>query len=172
MVSALDEGKRIHSAIQAVSRLENAFLVIAGDGILRDEVDKLANKLLPGRYMRGIFAHERMPEVYRCADVFLHTTIGESFGNVYVEALSTGIPIVAHDEDITRWIMGSFASLVDTQSENAIVDAIERVIRNPPSYLNKGAVWASSRYGWKTIAGEYSRFLSDVYSRHRSVSQP
>ena len=74
MVSALEEGKRVLEAIHAMADVPDAFLVVAGDGHLRDEVDKLASERLPGRFIRRTFNHS-MPDVYRSADLFLHTKI-------------------------------------------------------------------------------------------------
>ena len=68
--------------------------------------------------MRKTFRHDQMPDLYRSADLFLHTKIRKSFGNVYVEALSCGTPIVAHDDEVTRWILGDHATLVDTETRS------------------------------------------------------
>ena len=129
MVSALEEGKRVLEAMRAMAEVPDAYLVVAGDGHLRDEVDKLAAEMLPGRFFRRTFSHDQMPDVYRSADLFLHTKIQESFGNVYVEALSCGIPIVAHDDEVTRWILGEHAVLVDTEFKEKLAEAIGSALR-------------------------------------------
>jgi len=48
------------------------------------------------------FSHELMPVLYRNSNVFLYMAIQEPFGNVYIEALASGTPIVAHDDENTR----------------------------------------------------------------------
>jgi glycosyltransferase involved in cell wall biosynthesis len=164
MVSALVEGKRVSEALRAVARLGDAFLVVAGDGPLRAEVDQLAEDLLPGRFLRASFPHERMPELYRCADVFLHTAIGESFGNVYVEALASGVPIVAHDDEVTRWILEDHGQLVDTRSEDVLAAAVDRAIRGAAPGAAERVAFATSRYSWGTVAGQYAAFLERVHA--------
>src|SRR3954471_22455026 len=82
MVSALEAGKRVIEAMRAVAGVPDAFMVVAGDGPLRDEVDRLAPEILPGRFARRTFDHSQMPDLYRSADLFLPTKILESFGNV------------------------------------------------------------------------------------------
>src|SRR5690606_20246023 len=42
MVSALEPGKRVLEAIRAMARVPDAFLLVAGDGPLREQVDALA----------------------------------------------------------------------------------------------------------------------------------
>jgi glycosyltransferase involved in cell wall biosynthesis len=153
--------------MKAVAAVPDAFLVIAGDGPQRDEVDRLAAERLPGRFMRGIFRHEQMPDLYRSADVFLHTKIRESFGNVYVEALSCGTSIVAHDDEVTRWILSDHATLVDTMSETVLTGAIADALRSPKGGTD-AAAWAHARYSWDIVAGKYVDFFTDVLERRSS----
>ena len=161
MVSALESGKRVIEAMRAMADVPDAHLVVAGDGPLREEVDRLAADLLPGRFMRATFRHEQMPDLYRSADLFLHTKIRESFGNVYVEALSCGTPIVAHDDEVTRWILGEHAILVDTELQAALTEAIVGALktRRPNA---ASAEWAHRRYSWEVVAGKYLDFYGDV----------
>ncbi len=123
--------------------------------------------------MRATFRHEQMPELYRSADLFLHTKIRESFGNVYVEALSCGIPIVAHDDEVTRWILGDHARLVDTELQDALSDAIVEALktRRPDA---TAADWAHQRYSWEVVAGKYLDFFGEVVARVRTpeLGQP
>ena len=167
MVSALEPGKRVIEAMRAVAGVPGAQLVVAGDGPLRDEVDRLAAEILPGRFKRALFEHEQMPDLYRSADVFLHTKIRESFGNVYVEALSSGAPIVAHDDEVTRWILGDHAILVDTEDQAATTAAITQALK-APRQRDDGAEWAHERYSWDVVAGKYVDFFQDVLDRKAS----
>ncbi|NJC04504.1 glycosyltransferase involved in cell wall biosynthesis [Sphingomonas kaistensis] len=160
MVSALEPGKRVLEAIESFADVPNAMLVVAGDGPLRSDVDQLADRLIPGRFMRATFRHEQMPDLYRSADVFLHTKIRESFGNVYVEALSCGTPIVAHDDEVARWILEDHAVLVDTESKAKLSAAIRQTL--DLGQRSDAANWAHERYSWKVIARRYSEFLESV----------
>jgi len=168
MVSALEPGKRVIEAMRAVARVPDAQFVVAGDGPLRDEVDRLAGELLPGRFLRATFNHNQMPDLYRSADLFLHTKIQESFGNVYVEALSCGVPIVAHDDEVTRWILGGHATLVDTTSEAALATAIKNVLTAPETNA-EAAAWAHARYAWEVVACKYVDFFEDVLDRSQHL---
>jgi glycosyltransferase involved in cell wall biosynthesis len=161
MVSALEAGKRVIEAMRAVADVPETFLIIAGDGPLRDEVDALAAEILSGRFKRDTFAHAQMPDLYRSADLFLHTKIRESFGNVYIEALSCGLPIVAHDDEVTRWILGEHAMLVDTGSQAALTSAIAQALlaRADGSAASE---WARSRYSWEVVAARYVDFFQEV----------
>lgn len=164
MVSALEPGKRVIEAMRAVAEVPKAHLVVAGDGPLRDQVDRLASEILPGRFTRATFRHEEMPDLYRSADLFLHTKIRESFGNVYIEALSSGTRMVAHDDEVTRWILCDHATLVDTESQQALTAAIRRSLQSAHDG-SEAARWAHDRYAWNVVAGKYVDFFQDVLDR-------
>ena len=165
MVSALEDGKRVLQGIRAVADIPNAFLVIAGDGPLRGQVDRLATDLLPGRFLRKTFTYGLMPLLYRSSDVFLHMSTQEPFGNVYIEALSSGVPIVAHDDGNTRWILEDHAFLVDTRVQPLLVTALTSAMRAPDEFVAQGAAFATSRYAWGSVARRYSEFFVEVLYR-------
>ena len=167
MVSALTEGKRVLQGMKAVSRLHDPFLVIAGDGPLRADVDRLAEQILPARFLRGTFPHEQMPDLYRCADVLLHPALFESFGNVYVEALSTGLPVVANDISLTRWIFDGHGHLVDATSEEALASALKSILAGARTGTLERAAFAAARYSWRSVARLYQSFFREVAERSR-----
>lgn len=157
MVSALDGGKRVDAGIRAVAELPDAILVVAGDGPMRNELDRLAAALLPGRFHRLTVTSDRMPELYRIADVVLHTTLLESFGNVYVEAIASGTPLVAHRSPHTEWIAGDSDLLVDTESIEDTSDALRRgLARGSDDTL------VDPRFAWATIAEDYEEFFARI----------
>jgi glycosyltransferase involved in cell wall biosynthesis len=168
MVSALTQGKRVLEGMKAVSRIANAFVVVAGDGPQRAEVDRLAAEILPGRFLRQTFAHRQMADLYRCADVVLHTALFESFGNVYVEALSTGLPVVANDIALTRWIFEGHGYLADATSEDALVSALSDALYGAERGKAERAAFAQSRYSWKSIAGLYQSFFQEIVQESRA----
>lgn len=165
MVSALISDKRVLEGMRAVARMPDAFLLLAGDGPLRDDVDRLAAEVLPGRFLRRTYAYHQMPGVYRSADAFLHMSLSESFGNVYVEALASGTPVVAHDGPISRWILERHALLVDTTSEPALVQALTGALAAGRQGAEERAAFAVSRYTWKAVAARYVEFLGEVARR-------
>lgn len=158
MVSALIESKRVIEGIRAVSRLEGVHLAVAGDGELRERVREEAATHLPGRFSNLTVKAEDMPALYNSADVFLHMSLLESFGNVFVEAAACGLPVVAHDTPRLRWIVGDGQPLCDTTDPDALVGALKRALAagktNSPVDL--------SEFHWPRIAQRYRSFLQDV----------
>lgn len=166
MVSALIESKRVEAGIRAVAELPDVVLLVAGDGPLRDELAGLGRELLGDRYLQRTFAPTDMPDLYRSADVLLHASLFESFGNIYVEAAATGLPVVAHASPVTEWILGEHGALVDTEDHRLLVDTLERTLRDG---RDRGATERSddarSRFSWAEVGRQYERFLAEVIAR-------
>jgi len=161
MVSALVPSKRVEAGIEAVSRIPDAHLVVAGDGPLRQVVDKRAASVLPARFTRLLVAPEQMPKIYQSADVFLHLCKDESFGNVFLEAMACGLPIVAQNTRHVRWIVGNDEFLVDSDDPAAISAQIELARAAGPIKRTRGAAKASA-FSWTRIADMYLKFLEEI----------
>lgn len=160
MVSAFIETKRVMDGIRAVADLDDAFLVVAGDGPLRRDGDGLAADLLPGRYKRVSMSAEEMPDLYRSADMFLHLSKVKSFGNVYLEAWASGLPVVAHDYALTRWILGDEQFLCDTDNREELAAQMRAALLSSATMSNAATMAGIERFTWPVIAGQYRDFLT------------
>jgi glycosyltransferase involved in cell wall biosynthesis len=94
--------KRLDVAIDAVAELgdEDVHLVVAGGGELVERFEAHAHSRGIGDrvHFLGPVAHARLPDVLRACDLFLLTTEPpESFGIVLIEAMATGLPVIATD---------------------------------------------------------------------------
>ena len=164
MVSALIPSKRVGEGIRAVSKLDGAHLVVAGDGPLREDIRKMANDLLPGRFTRLTVAGHEMPLLYRSADVFLHLSKEESFGNVFIEAMACGLPIVGHDTPRLRWIVGNNEYLLDTTSVAAVASKLTEA-QSDTIVQKQARLDLSAEFSWSRIALAYRKFFQDVITK-------
>jgi len=160
MVSAFIETKRVLDGMRAVARIPGAHFAVAGDGPLRDEVQALADEILPHRFTRLALPATEMPKLYHSVDCFLHMSLTESFGNVYVEAMASGLPIVAHDSSRLRWIVGERDTLCDTEDTEATIGALTRALAQGRGKPDPRA----QQFTWPEIAREYHDFALSVVS--------
>jgi glycosyltransferase involved in cell wall biosynthesis len=165
IVSALIPSKRVIEGVRAAAAIEGLFLVVAGDGECREEVDAEAGRLLPGRYRRLTLPRYKMPGLYRAANVFLHMSRDEASANAYMEALATGLPIVTHDWQVTRWTLEDCGVLVDCARQNLVPLAIARALaENSPEKVAKRRDLVQRRFAWSSIGKLYSNFLEELTS--------
>lgn len=165
MVSAMIPTKRVAEGIRAVAAHPKRHLVVAGDGPLRDEVRALANELLPGRFTALTTTADAMPALYRSADVFLHMSKFESFGNVFVEAMASGLPIVGHDTPRLRWIVGDDEFLCDTTQEGATSAALDRALAARHAPVD-ARIARAGEFAWDKVAARYRAFFHELLAAH------
>jgi glycosyltransferase involved in cell wall biosynthesis len=74
----------------------DAYLLLAGDGVERGELERLAAGLGPGRVrFLGYVPYVELPALYAAADLFVHAAGEERWGVSVAEALACGLPAVA-----------------------------------------------------------------------------
>jgi glycosyltransferase involved in cell wall biosynthesis len=165
MVSALIDTKNVASGIRAAAKLPGQFLLIAGDGPLRGEMDGLAARLLPGRYRRVVVPRDEIGDVFRCADVFLHLAREESCPIACMEAVAAGLPVVAQDSAVARWLLEDQATFVEGADEAAVAAALDAAPRlDTPEHRAARAALAQRR-SWVNIAERYYEFLRELHAR-------
>ena len=161
MASALIATKRVMDGMRAVAPMGDTHFVVAGDGPLRDDVKKLAAEILPDRFTQLTVSPNEMPELYRSADVFLHMSLLESFGNVFPEAMACGLPIVGHDTPRLRWIVGENEFLADTENPKQMSQALTVALAAADDPARQVSPRVAD-FSWARIAAQYREFISDL----------
>lgn len=106
---------------------------------------------------------EQLRELYKKSDIFVMPSLRESFGLVYAEALSCGIPILyTQGEGFDgQFKEGEVGYHIDPLSPVSIADAIQRVIDNYSSLVNR-TTRAAKTFQWSTIVNKYSAIYNSI----------
>jgi glycosyltransferase involved in cell wall biosynthesis len=130
-------------AITAVNREEvDAHFAVAGDGPLREDVDRAAQS---NRNMEvlGELSDDELAECYAAADAFLFTSkSGEAFPTLtMIEAYASGTPVVASElaRDPVGVRDGKNTILVKPGSPEELAAAIRRLATEPELVAEMGA---------------------------------
>jgi glycosyltransferase involved in cell wall biosynthesis len=122
--------KRIDYLINSINILNNnkVYLVIAGAKSAETEaLIELGKKKLGDRAIfLTDFPRERMNEVYVTADVFVLCSLFEMFGIVFLEAMSSSVPVLGHTHPVFRWIIGEGGECIDMAKEGELAKTIEK----------------------------------------------
>lgn len=100
-VAGLVEGKGVDILLDAIARFTarggNALFTIVGAGPLETQLRDQCTALGLDEVVewRGTVQREALPHVFREADAFVLPSLHESFGVVFIEALASGIPVIA-----------------------------------------------------------------------------
>lgn len=159
-VGAFDDSKRLDLVIKAVSRLDQISLLLVGNGQAETKLRILAQKVLPGRCQFLSFPHDQMPGVYSCADIFTYATVPwESFGIVLVEAMASGLPVVATDDPIRREIIGDAGLFVNPENTQDYARALKKALNT--DWGDKPRKQAE-KFSWDKIAKDYEALFKSL----------
>jgi glycosyltransferase involved in cell wall biosynthesis len=163
--------KRIDYLIEEVARLPSPrpLLLLAGQVEAETEgLRSLATTHLgsDGYVMRTV-PHEEIGALYRAADAFVLTSLGESFGLVLVEAAAHGLPCFAHDFEITRFVLGQHGYLGDLSVPGGLAGLLSRQqlwARNPVRAEERHR-FAYEHFSWERLRPAYLDLLREAANR-------
>ena len=169
-VNRLDPQKGFGVMVSAFERLaaelDDVSLVVAGDGRDRTAIDLLSPAARRRLVRLGTVPHDALPGYHAACDVFVSPALGqESFGIVLVEAMASGVPVVASDIPGYREVVrdGVEGLLVRPNDPLALADAISRVLtdRDLATALAEAGRARAEAFSWDVVAPQ----LEAVYDR-------
>jgi glycosyltransferase involved in cell wall biosynthesis len=141
-------------------------LVLVGDGPMAGELRReAAGTVVPGRLVNGaLSAH------YASADIFLFPSLTETFGNVTMEAMASGLAVVAYDYAAARQhiVHGRSGLLAPLGDRGSFVDHAVSLSRDLPRArrLGRHARAAAERVTWEHMVADFEAVLRDTVAAH------
>ncbi|MBI3572787.1 MAG: glycosyltransferase family 4 protein, partial [Candidatus Kerfeldbacteria bacterium] len=155
-------------------KLPNYRVVVVGAGWMKKYYDALIPITLRHRVeFPGPASHEDLPSYYRSADVFCSpATGGESFGIVLIEAMASGVAIVASDIDGYRWVVepGQEGILVPPKSPRHLANAIIELANDPAKRKQMGEAGRkkSLTYAWPKVVDRIEEVYKQVFKKPKT----
>ncbi|MCR6666037.1 MAG: glycosyltransferase family 1 protein [Methyloversatilis sp.] len=151
----------------------DARLVWVGDGPARRRMDDGR----PGEIFTGVLHGSELAAHYASADIFLFPSVSETFGNVLLEAMASGLAIVAFDLAAAREHMtdGVDASLLvpacdgdELRAAASFIHAARRLARQPDRrrHLGRAARETAEGLTWPVVLNRFEAHL------HACAAQP
>lgn len=91
------KNKAFDTLLYALEKIPNAYLLLGGDGDLKQSLVNQAKELSISKRVKFIGWVKNIASFYRCADLFVCPSRHEPLGNVVLEAMAYKIPIVTTD---------------------------------------------------------------------------
>jgi phosphatidylinositol alpha-mannosyltransferase len=162
-VGRLDPQKGFPVAVEAfgllAEELPDLWFVVVGEG---QELAALSRLSRPARQrvkLVGRVAHDRLPGYYRGADVYVSPALGqESFGLVLVEAMASGVPVVASDIPGYREVVrnGVDGTLVPPGDPQAVAAAVRPMLTDPSlaTRFSEAGRTRSQAFRWERVVDQ------------------
>ena len=150
--------KGIRTSLRAFARFRERFpaakFILAGDGPLRGEIERMVGELELGNSveLRGFLDQAGLAQLYAASHIFLHPSEmtedlnQEGVPNSMLEAMATGLPVAATlhggiPEAVSDGVTGF---LVDERDDEGLASALLRLAGDPAMWARMGAAAAQS----------------------------
>jgi glycosyltransferase involved in cell wall biosynthesis len=182
-VATLDRAhhfKRLDVAIDALALIDGVHLVVAGGGELVDGFRARAGDAGVGDrvHFLGAVPHPQLPAVLRAADLFLLTTEPpESFGIVLIEAMATGLPVIATDYPGVRAVVDdSTGRLVPRGDPQAVAARLRELSEAGPERRAEigaaGRAKAEREWSWTSLVERMDAAYAEAIAARRERTSP
>lgn len=162
-IGDFSENKNVERLIEAFLRLRaqekfkdvSLTLIGGGKNTTNRVIDLIEQYPECINYLGKIYDKSRLAEIMRHSAVFAMPSIYETFGLVYVEALSQNLPVIyTKGQGIDGLFDISVGIAVKARSVNEIVCALQEILTHHTKYSNESVNF--NRFRWSEIAEKYN----------------
>lgn len=173
-VSRLVEKNGVEDLIQSFPQLLNFLisqLLIIGDGPLRSKLESLVKKLDLEDKVKflGKLDFKETQKYYSIADIFCRPSLSEGFGNVFIEAMAAGVPVIAtpvggivdflKDKE-TGWFCKvknpkSIAEKINYILDEKNKNEVKQIVANAKKMVGE-------KYSWEKISLQMKKIFTDL----------
>lgn len=165
-VGRLAAEKNLPLALRAFRRLQaqrpDARMVMVGDGPLRERLQREN----PDCAFTGVLRGDALARMFASADLFLFPSRSETFGNVTLESMASGVPVVAYDYGAAREHLrdGLHGAAVPCDDEGAFLAAAVALGRDPDRLrvMGRAAREAVLGLSQQQVAADFDRLLAGL----------
>ena len=159
--------------LRVASTLQEAHVLVVGEGAARTSLEALARDHLPGRcHWRASMAQSELRHAYSAADVLVLPSLREGWPNVLLESIACGTPVCAADVGGVREIVREPAAgcVVTGRDEDTWRRALAALLRERADPVRVRA--CALPFGWDEVVSAqcdlYERVRGQWAERHRS----
>lgn len=136
--------------------------MIVGDGPVRDELEDRLDRTLFTGHLSG----DDLARAYASSNVFLFPSDTETFGNVTLEAMASGVPTVCADATGSNALVedGTTGFLAPAGNTDAFFDAVAHLVTHADlrAQMGQAAREVARRYEWETVLGHMDQYYDEI----------
>lgn len=118
-------------------------------------------------FLAGWHEHEPLPDFFNASDVLVHSSANEQFGQVLIEAMASGLPVIAVERGGPAHIVdhGETGWLIEPDDRKALEDAMVEAVNEPDRRRSMGEaarIEALDAYGWDAIGSSLAELVEGL----------
>lgn len=162
-IGDINKNKNIETTIKAVRLLIEGKYGVRLDVVGKVKDQKVFDKIKGMNFVNylGYKSKEELIKIYRENDIFILPSLNESFGLVYAEAMSQGLPVIyskgqGFDGQFDQGMIGYRVNPLDPKD---IANKIKEVLKNHSTISNE-CVNRAKKFSWIEIAAKYTEIYT------------
>lgn len=169
-IGRFDSNKNVYRLIQALKKVRESIdvclAIVGGVGGFDEEHEVVMREVEEHpdyiEYLGAIYDKQRLMNVVRQSDVFAMVSHSETFGLVYVECLTQGLPILYTKGTGFDGMYpdGKIGYAVDSKSVEDIACGIKRIVQNYSSLRNNISKINFERFSWNFTSMKYLEYYN------------
>jgi phosphatidylinositol alpha 1,6-mannosyltransferase len=148
-------------------------LLFAGDGPRAASLQRIADQQAPGRihFLGHVASREDLADLYANCDVLVHPNPREPFGIAPLEAMASGLPVVApHAGGVLSYANARNAWLVEPAGAS-LAGGVREVFEDDTARAAKieQAIRTAANFDWPQVASVFFELYDDLHGRFRKL---
>lgn len=160
--------KRMDYVIQEVASFPapRPYLILLGEQESESqEVIQLGVQLLGDNgFEVKTVSSEQVKNYYQVADTFVLASLNEGFGRVFLEAMSYGLPCLAHNYEVSKFVLGDQGFFGDFSRSGSLKNLIDKIMfegHNTTKYF-KRYYHIYNQFSWDQLISKYVKMFETV----------
>lgn len=170
----VSEEKNINEVMQYLNHYmdqhENVTFLVIGDGPYRTTLEKEAKNLSHRKQIifAGAKPWDEITHYYQVADAFVSASTSETQGLTYIEALASGLPVVAKKDPCLEGVLFSGENGYEFENEETFLLGIDHVLFDKTDY-GKNALESVEQFSTEQFANRVENIYFHVIKTHRNI---
>jgi len=141
---------------------------IIGEGPYMKKLEEIVNDENLGDIVKfaGYMTKKDTQMQYAVADLFVLTSYSEAFGQVFLEAMASGVPVIGSMVGgIPEIVTAKTGILVEAGNDRAIASAITDVLEKKVEFAKEDILKRAADFTWSNIVDQYELEYKEIMSR-------
>jgi len=148
---------------------ESSFRSIRGKSFKAEFYEKLPDEVKEKVHLLGVVSDSELQELYKKCDLFVAPSFHETFGFVYLEAMSYGKPVIGCKVGGVPEVVkhGEVGILVEPSNPRQLAEAIIRLLSQPEELIRMGKAarrWVEENFALERLVNETEKLYEELIS--------